>query len=144
MKDLNHLILQKRFELTTLKSFKKYLLKIALILTKRFYNLYERFSCVNEGNISLILLFFGAIKCLIIPLLLSWLELKNSGKIAIAKGNIEIIKLWEHLNDHVEQQFNFIRMTYFYILIIKLENLMKIINQLHIKNRNFSIWNETW
>ena len=59
-------------------------------------SLYERFSFVNEENVSLIdyAAFFGSIKCFKF-LLLNGSNLTNSGKFAVAGGNIEIINLCE-------------------------------------------------
>ena len=62
-------------------------------------SLYERFSFVSEINVSLIdySAFFGSIKCFKF-LLLNGSDLKNSGKFAVASGNIEIINLCEQNN----------------------------------------------
>ena len=59
-------------------------------------SLYERFSFDNKRNAFLFdyVAFFGSLKCFKL-LLLNGSYLKNSGKFAVAGGNIEIIKLFE-------------------------------------------------
>ena len=66
-------------------------------------SLYERFSFVNKRNVSLIdyAAFFGSIKCFKF-LLLNGSDLKNSGKFAVAGGNLEIIKLCEQNHSSFE------------------------------------------
>ena len=66
-------------------------------------SLYERFSFVNKENVSLIdyAAFFGSIKCFKF-LLLNGSDLYNSGKFAVAGGNIEIITLCEQNHSSFE------------------------------------------
>ena len=59
-------------------------------------SLYERFSYINENNVSLIdyAAFFGSTKCFKF-LMLNGSDLKNTAKFVVASGNEEIIKLCE-------------------------------------------------
>ena len=66
-------------------------------------SLYERCSFINKPNVSLIdyAAFFGSIKCFRF-LLLNETKLNNTGKYAIAGGNLEIIHLCEQNNSLFE------------------------------------------
>ena len=69
-------------------------------------SLYEIFSFINKRNISLIdyAAFFGSIKCFKF-LMLNGSDLKNTGKYAIAGGNLEIIHLCEQNDSSFEESY---------------------------------------
>ena len=111
-------------------------------------SLYERCSFVNTENVSLIdfAAFFGSIKCFKF-LLLNGSNTKNTGKYAVAGGNLEILHLCEQNHSTFEGSYEaaikYHRNDIFHYLyetkIIEIEDLTSLGNEC-IFSDNFEIF----